>query len=107
MGTWSTPNTMTKARQLAKLLARPLPANDATKNALYNLVGDDDLFDSIAQSKREGLRDVRWSVADKLKEWDEWYHARPDDWRDSISPQVWAVLRRAYRKVLAPRGTLR
>jgi NAD(P)H-dependent FMN reductase len=97
MGTWSIPNTMAKARRLAKLLAKPLPAEGAT-DVLYDLVGDDRLFDSLGEAG--GSSDVRYSVARKIEEWDAYYHESPESWRDSISPAVWEVLRRAYKKVL-------
>ena len=101
MGTWATPNTPAKARKLAKLLARPLPASRAT-DVLYDLVGDDRLFDTIGANIRDGFgqSDVRSSVARKIKEWDEYYHATPGLWRNKITPATWAVLRRTYKKIL-------
>lgn len=99
MGTWSTPNTMPKARRLAKLLARPLPAEKATE-ILYYLVGDDRLFDDIGAEY--ATSDVRNIVARKLQEWDMSYHTHPDSWFDEFSPGVWSVLRRAYEKILRP-----
>ncbi len=99
MGTWSTPNTMAKANKLAKLLAKPLPGEKAT-DVLYDLVGDDDLFDNIDRQSS----DVRRLVADKLEKWDSSYHAHPDSWFVTITPAMWVVLRRAYKKVLARRS---
>ncbi len=92
---------MAKARKLAKLLAKSLPAKKAT-DVLYDLVGDDHLFDAIGADVRDGFgqSDVRYAVAEKLKEWDEYYHASPESWRDKFSPATWVALRRAYKKIL-------
>lgn len=66
-GTWATPNTSTQKKQLRVLLSKPLPANTAA-DKIYNLVGDDDLFDFIEELKREnGNQDVRGVVTDWLK----------------------------------------
>lgn len=101
MGTWATPNTPAKAREVADLLARPLSASRADR-ALYDIVGDDRLFDEIAECG--ATDDVRVLVARKLKEWDESYHKHPDSWFVEFSPATWEVLRRAYKKILARSG---
>lgn len=46
MGTWNLPNTKEKAKKLQNLLKKPLRASQAT-DKLYNLLGDDELFDLI------------------------------------------------------------
>jgi len=62
-GTWATPDTPKKMRQLKKLLAGKLTAKNAPK-LLYNLVGNDDLYDLIGEiRKSEGPNaDVRDAV---------------------------------------------
>ncbi len=48
MGTWSQPHTQEKATKLAKLMVKPILKNTACE-LLYDLVGDDDLFDYIEE----------------------------------------------------------
>ena len=62
-GTWATPDTPKKMGQLKKLLKGKLTAKNAPK-LLYNLVGNDDLFDLIGEiRKAEGPNaDVRDAV---------------------------------------------
>lgn len=49
-GTWAVPDTDKKKAELKKLLASPLPAKKAA-DALYHLIGDDELFDDIGELK--------------------------------------------------------
>jgi hypothetical protein len=51
MGTWNLPQSLEKAKKLQNLLKKPLIALD-TENKLYDLLGDDDLFDSIIEEQR-------------------------------------------------------
>ena len=62
-GTWATPDTPKKMGQLKKLLKGKLTAKNAPK-LLYDLVGNDDLFDLIGEiRKSEGPNaDVRDAV---------------------------------------------
>jgi hypothetical protein len=68
-GTWSTPDTPQKKKELKKLLSKPLQASKAAK-ALYNLVGDDALFDTISQIEKEDGKkaDVRLAVQAYLQQ---------------------------------------
>lgn len=65
-GCWSCPNTVTKARELVKLLSQPLPAGKA-KDKLYNLIGDDALFDDI--DDREYTEGPDYDVSYLVKAW--------------------------------------
>ena len=56
-GTWAVPDTPAKEKELIKIFKKPLPASKATK-VLYNLVGDDVLYDLIDQVEREDGRDA-------------------------------------------------
>lgn len=59
MGTWAVPNTLEIAQKLVELLKTPLAAKDAS-DKLYDIVGDDDLFDDIDdEAKRRPDVDVR------------------------------------------------
>ena len=68
-GTWSIPDTPQKKKELKKLLSKPLQASKAPK-ALYNLVGDDELFDLLGEiEKEEGKKtDVRLAVQAYLQQ---------------------------------------
>ena len=67
MGTWSQPNTVKKAKKLAKLMAQPLLQLEATKR-LYHLVGNDALFDNIDACQCDPAADIRCEVAEYLKQ---------------------------------------
>lgn len=70
MGTWSSPDTADKARRLAHLLERPVMASQSNSD-LYALVGDDDLFNRIADVVRPGEADsdISFLVVAKVAEW--------------------------------------
>ena len=46
MGVWALPQTAKQAKELQKLVAKPLSPKVAA-DKLYDLLGDDDLFDNI------------------------------------------------------------
>ncbi len=52
MGTWALPQTVKQAKELQKLVAKPLSPKVAT-DKLYDLLGDDDLFDLIEAEKEK------------------------------------------------------
>lgn len=60
-GTWSLPSTIDAVSELNKLMSQPLPAKDAT-DKLYDLFGDDDLFDEIdniaEENPEQDVRDI-------------------------------------------------
>ena len=68
-GTWSLPKTPKQKAELKKLLSKPLPAKGAA-DKLYDLIGDDELFDDIAGFEKEmgSKSDVRDLVRDRMKE---------------------------------------
>ena len=67
-GTWATPRTSKQARELTKLLKKPLRADDAL-DKLYNLLGDDELYDDLEDIKRKSPKtDVRPIVAFRLNQ---------------------------------------
>ena len=69
-GTWEAPQTAQQARDVADLFRQPLKARDAASR-LYNLIGDDDLYDEIEYHKENDGpdADVRHVVASKLQDW--------------------------------------
>ncbi len=52
MGTWALPQTVKQAKELQKLVSKPLSPKIA-RDKLYNLLGDDDLFDLIESEKEK------------------------------------------------------
>jgi hypothetical protein len=56
MGTWASPNTVEKAKQLQKLLTKSLSAKVA-RDKLYDIFGDDDLFDHITRVEQKYGKD--------------------------------------------------
>ena len=69
MGTWALPKTVEQAKELQKLIAKPLSPKIA-KDKLYNLLGDDDLFDKIieAEEKDGDNCDIRILIESSLKD---------------------------------------
>jgi len=70
-GTWDNPDSIAKAKKLAKTMSKPIPKKDYA-STLSGLIGDDDLYDRIEDAVRKDDpqdTDVRWLIADKLKEW--------------------------------------
>lgn len=68
MGTWNLPQTVKKAKKLQELMRLPLLAEVAS-DKLYDLIGDDDLFDKIISVENECSKDhdVRDLVKSSLK----------------------------------------
>lgn len=84
MGTWSSPTTVAKAEALSRLMENPVPARNAD-NDLYDLMGDDGLFDMIAAAREVGKDcDVRSLVVAKLDEWLNWMEQ--SDWTKRWEP---------------------
>jgi len=67
-GTWALPDSPQKVKELERLFTKPIPVKGAPK-VLYNLTGDDGLFDLFHQvEKEDGPKgDVRGVVKDFLK----------------------------------------
>ena len=66
-GTWAIPKTSKQKSALKKLLSKPLKAKDATEK-LYDVIGDDTLFDDIGDfAETEPNADVRSMVRTAMK----------------------------------------
>ena len=69
-GTWATPDTPEKQQQLVDLLSKEFPVGPDATNAteqLYNLLGDDELFDQLeALSTEDPDADCRQVVMDRM-----------------------------------------
>ncbi len=99
-GTWSAPQTVEQARELAELMKAPIPVSVAA-DKLYNLMGDDDLFDTFYDvEEKDGLdADVRYFVAAKLDEWISVLGTDEDPgWRDPWNKQAIRIIRNTIAK---------
>jgi hypothetical protein len=71
-GTWSTPDTPEKQAQLLELMSTDLPVGADATNAteqLYDLIGDDDLFDQLQElAERDANADARQVIFDRMQE---------------------------------------
>lgn len=71
-GTWSTPDTPEKQSELLKLLSTDLPVGADATNAteqLYDLLGDDELFDQLyALAQEDANADARQVVLNRMQE---------------------------------------
>ena len=69
-GTWATPDTPEKQKQLLDLLSKELPVGPDATNAteqLYNLIGDDELFDQLeALAEEDPDADCRQVITDRM-----------------------------------------
>ena len=66
-GTWATPDTPKEKAALKKLLSKPLKAKDAS-DKLYDLVGDDEMYDDLGDyADKNPNDDVRAMVKSHMK----------------------------------------
>ena len=74
-GTWTIPDNEAKVKELKELLAEPLPVGLNAANAqelLYDIIGDDDLFDRLAVlAKKDPTADARDVITDWIKEYSD------------------------------------
>jgi len=74
-GTWQTPDTPEKQRKLIELLSQDLPVGADATNAteqLYNLLGDDELFDQLQElAQRDANADARQVILNRMQELDQ------------------------------------
>jgi len=99
-GTWNAPQTVKQARELAQIMAIPLPVSIAG-DTIYDIVGDDGLFDDFIESeKKDGPdTDARYLIAYKLNEWLSDLGTEQDPgWRDPWNKQAIKIVRNAIAK---------
>jgi hypothetical protein len=74
-GTWATPDTPEKQAKLVELMSKDLPVGADATNAteqLYDLMGDDQLFDQLAVlAERDANADARQVIFDRMQELSE------------------------------------
>lgn len=102
MGTWASPTTAEKAKQLAELMSRPLAVRGA-EEMLHGIIGDDTLFDLIANARAwHPDADARSLVAVVLDDWLNWTPRKP--WSEPWEPGVEETLRGILEEHVARMG---
>lgn len=79
-GSWAQPNTLKKAKQLVRILKKPLLKKDASK--LYDLVGDDDFNDSLCDAIRD--EDENQDIGTYTKNWVK------SEWLNQLDSKGWS-----------------
>jgi len=90
-GCWSYPYTEDKAKKLFALFEKPLVAKEA-KDVLYDLVGDDTLFDALDKAEEKSSSDVRPEIKIHIKNMLEMYHKQPGDFKYGFEPKALEIL---------------
>ena len=81
-GVWAVPNTVSRAKKLAKLMKEPL-SSDKAMDELHDLVGDDELWDKFKYKGDEPRTDddVRPKVKKRVKQYLKDYEKDPGDFK--------------------------
>ncbi len=79
-GNWAQPKTTKQAKELVKLLKKPMFKKDSDK--LYDLVGDDDFLDALDDVFRDGEEDQ--DIRGFVKDWVN------DNWLDKLDSNGWS-----------------
>ena len=86
-GTWAIPETKREVLYLQQMLLNPIKAKDA-KNLIYDLVGDDKLFDKLdIEEEQNPEADVRSIIISRLKEL-----LNPKHYNQSMDPEIHKML---------------
>ena len=94
MGTWALPNTKQKAEELQKLFEKPIYSNQMTKEKLYDLYGDDVLFEE------DSKYDIRFLIATHIKGLLQYYNEKPECFNVKFNKSAIKIL----NKLLLNRG---
>lgn len=65
-GSWSIPDNEKSLKELRKILENPI-SPDSAIDKLYNIFGDDDLYDNLSYDKEDGRTDCRDTIVYALK----------------------------------------
>lgn len=100
-GAWALPNTTKRAKDLEKLFKSPLTAKIA-KNKLYDLFGDDHLFDILDDYIKDGDNDldVRNVIKDELEIMLNDYIKRPKDFLVKFDDEAIKILNNIVKNTL-------
>jgi hypothetical protein len=90
MGTWAAPNTVEKATKLSRLFKKKI----TDINMIYNLVGDDEMYDSISDTT-EKTHDIRDSIAGQIKIWlNDGEKNNFENWSYKWEPEAVVILKK-------------
>lgn len=100
MGTWALPNTKEKALKLQELMQKPLKANKKVTDKLYDLYGDDNLFDDISDRRYDygTSYDLRFLVATYLNNTIEYYKKSPEKFNLKFDKEALVILENIVRE---------
>ena len=87
-GTWSIPDTPEKVKELKDLMSQELPADEA-QDKIYGLLGDDELFDAIAEmEEKDPKADVRGMIVRRLDDLGL-LKKKVDEEKQRLDPECW------------------
>lgn len=92
MGTWTLPNTKRKAQKLKELMEQPLLVSEDPQSKLYDLYGDDSLFDEIWNYEDDSNNDLRELVKKYISKYLYDYAENPESYRCKLSKNARAIL---------------
>lgn len=93
-GTWSSPRSKSDVVLLVSLIKKLQSGELGTvdnpvTSPVYNLIGDDDLFDKLDSQWKYFLKDAAEQMVKKLKEWSK---MKPEDWKTPETPALCAEI---------------
>ena len=99
-GTWAFPRGVDGLRELKELLDNPVPVKDATK-MIYNIVGDDSLFDELGNmAELNPDQDARGIICNKIcKMIEDGGFYEDDNYRDEIYNFCRAIGKGTYETI--------
>lgn len=92
-GCWSVPFTAEKISRLKDLLSTATTPDEA-KDEMYDIYGDDKMFDSLDDAIKydkidgDGISNVNEIITDHVKEMVKYYDEQPENFKDSIEPEL-------------------
>lgn len=88
-GVWSLPFTAEQADELWRLMQNHLPCSDAP-DMLYNIFGDDDLYDKFFEYEDDD--DVRIEIQDSVKKLLKYYNSEPQSFKNEAEKEALETL---------------
>ena len=92
MGAWALPNTKRKALKLKELMEEPLLVSEDPQSKLYDLYGDDSLFDEIWDYEDDPNNDLRELVKKYISKYLDNYAENPESYYKKLYPAARAIL---------------
>ncbi len=100
MGTWALPNTTKKAKELQAMFLKPIYITKNVIDKLYDLYGDDDLWDEIndRKSKYGSKYDIRFLIASCIDSMLGYYEKSPEDFYVKFDKTAIQILKAIVKK---------